>query len=75
MIARITFDGGVKEVEIIPLNVLNTQVRFQPRLLKGAAAAAAAKKIDILSSGLNSYLSVAEGRYLVFSRSDEIALK
>jgi len=75
MIARITFDGGVKEVEIIPLNVLNAQVRFQPRILKGTAAEEAAKKIDLLSSGLKSYLSVAEGRYLVFSRSDEIALK
>ena len=75
MIARITFDGGVKAVEIIPLNVLNTQVRFQPRLLKGAAAEAAAKKIDMISNELKSYLSVTEGRYLVFSRSDEIALK
>jgi len=75
MIARITFDGSVKEVEILPLNVLNSQVRFQPRLLKDAAAKAVAKKIDRLSSGLKSYLSVAEGRYLVLSRSDEIALQ
>ncbi len=75
MIARITFDGGVKEVEIIPLNVLNSQVSFQPRILKGAAAKAVAKKIDRLSSGLKSYLSVVGGRYLVFSLADEIALK
>jgi poly-gamma-glutamate synthesis protein (capsule biosynthesis protein) len=75
MIARITFDGGVREVEIIPLNVLNSQVKFQPQLLNGAAADKAAIKIDRLSIGLKSYLSVVNGRYLVLNRPDEIALK
>ena len=75
MIARITFDGGIKEVEVIPLNVRNAQVRFQPRLLKGAAAAEVVKKLDVLSSGLNNSLAPVNGRYLVFSRPSEIALK
>jgi len=74
MIARITFDGGIKEVEVIPLNVLNTQVRFQPRLLKGAAADLAVNRIDQLSSGLSSTVAEADGRYFVFSRPSEIAL-
>lgn len=75
MIARITFDGGIKEVEVIPLNVLNAQVRFQPRLLKGAAAAEAIKRINHLSSGLRNQIAEVNGRYLVFTRPDEIALK
>jgi len=75
MIARITFDAGIREVEIIPLSILNSQVRFQPRPINGAGAEAAARKIDLLSSGLKSYLSVVNGRYLVFNRADEIAQK
>lgn len=75
MIARITFDGGITEVEVIPLNVLNAQVRYQPRFLKGAAAAKAVKKLDVLSSGEKNYVSAVAGRYLVYSRPGEIALK
>lgn len=75
MIARITFAAGVREVEIIPLNVLNSQVKFQPQPLSGAAVDKAAIKIDRLSSGLKSYLSAVNGRYLVFNRAEEIALK
>lgn len=75
MIARIIYDDGVKEVEIIPLNVLNSQVRFQPAALKGAAADRTAKRVDHLSSGLKSYLSAVNGRYLVFRRPSGIALK
>jgi poly-gamma-glutamate capsule biosynthesis protein CapA/YwtB (metallophosphatase superfamily) len=75
MIARITFDGGIKAVEIIPLNVLNNQVRFQPKPIKGAAAQKIVQQIDRLSSGLKSHLSAVNGRYLVLNRADEIALK
>lgn len=75
MIARILFDGGIKEVEIIPLNILNSQVRFQPRPFRGGDAEEAVKKIDRLSSELNGYLAAVTGRYLLFTRPREIALK
>lgn len=75
MIARITFDAGIKAVEIIPLSVLNSQVKFQPQPLSGAAVDKAAIKIGRLSSELKSYLSTVNGRYLVFNRAEEIALK
>ena len=75
MIARVTFDGSVREVEIIPLNVLNTLVRFQPRPLDGTAADRLVTKIGRLSSGLNNEITAVNGRYLVFSRPGEIALK
>lgn len=35
VIARITLDNGVREVELVPLNVKNSEVRFQPRPLTG----------------------------------------
>jgi poly-gamma-glutamate capsule biosynthesis protein CapA/YwtB (metallophosphatase superfamily) len=76
MIARITFDNGIKAVEVIPLNVLNTHVHYQPKILKGAAASDVVKKIDHLSSGLNNQIAEeVNGRYLIFSRPGEIALK
>jgi poly-gamma-glutamate synthesis protein (capsule biosynthesis protein) len=75
MIARIVFDGDVKEVEVIPLNVRNTQVNFQPRPLKGAAAKEALKKVGKLSSGFNNQATEVKGRNPAFSRSHEIALK
>ena len=45
VIARITLDAGVKSVELLPLNVLNSEVRFQPKLLtrsQGTASMVAA---------------------------------
>ena len=35
VIARITLDDGVRGVELVPLNVNNCEVRFQPRPLTG----------------------------------------
>lgn len=75
MIARITFDGSIKEVEVIPLNVLNAQVHYQPGLLKGAAAVETVQKIADLSSGLNEQIAVVQGRYFVFRRPGDIALQ
>jgi len=74
MIARITFDGGIKEVEVIPLNVLNSQVRFQPMILTGEAAKELVSRIDHLSSGFENYITEVNGRYRLFSRPSEIAL-
>lgn len=70
MIARITFDGGIKEVEIIPLNVLNSEVRFQPKLLAGGRAEKAAKMVDSMSRPLGSRVADVDGRYLVLKRED-----
>jgi poly-gamma-glutamate capsule biosynthesis protein CapA/YwtB (metallophosphatase superfamily) len=65
IIARITLDGAVREVELLPLNVLNSQVRFQPQILKGARGRAVISRLNQLSRGWNTEI-VAEGeRYLV----------
>jgi poly-gamma-glutamate synthesis protein (capsule biosynthesis protein) len=65
ILARITLDGTVREAELIPLNVLNTQVRFQPGILKGTRGRAVISRLNELSRCWNTEI-VSEGeRYLV----------
>lgn len=54
MIARITLDDGVKEVEVIPLDVLNSRVRFQPKVLSGKRGSVAVAEIAQLSEPFGS---------------------
>lgn len=65
VIARLTLDNGIKEVEIIPLNVLNSEVFFQPRILTGPRSAAVARHLSRLSSEMGTVISTTGGRYLV----------
>jgi poly-gamma-glutamate synthesis protein (capsule biosynthesis protein) len=64
IIARITIDDGIKEVEIIPLNVINSEVCFQPKVLSGAAAARVSRRLDNLSSGMGTAIVSIDGRYV-----------
>ena len=68
MIARITFESGIKSVEIIPLNVLNSEVGFQPRPLSGIRAERVARTVDNLSKPMGSHIAEVDGRYLVMKR-------
>lgn len=70
IIARITFNQGISEVEIIPLNVRNSEVRFQPRRLGGINGEKAVGMVDALSSPMGSRVVVRQGRFLVQPRSD-----
>lgn len=70
MIARITFDSGIRAVEIIPLNVLNSEVGFQPRPIGGIRAEKAARTVDNLSKPMGSRIAEVDGRYLVLKRED-----
>lgn len=65
VIARITLADGVKEVELIPLNVLNREVRFQPQLLAGRRGKAVAEHVERLSRELGTRVVSDGGRYLV----------
>jgi poly-gamma-glutamate synthesis protein (capsule biosynthesis protein) len=64
-IARIVLDRGVKEVEWFPLNVLNREVRFQPRLLSGRARQKAAADFARISAPWGTTVVDAGGRYLL----------
>jgi poly-gamma-glutamate synthesis protein (capsule biosynthesis protein) len=74
IIARITLDGGIKEVEVIPLNVLNREVSFQPRPLQGKSAVKAISSLERLSQPLGSSITAINGRYLVYRKTSESAL-
>jgi len=73
IIARITLDNGIKEIEIIPLNVLNREVRFQPRILTGPRAAAVTDHLNRLSREMGTLISTSDGRYLLERDTLEIA--
>ncbi len=75
MIARITLDNGISAVEAIPLNVLYTDVRFQPRLLDAAGGAALARHLTRLSAAMGTVISSVNGSYRVERRRQEIARK
>ncbi len=49
-ILRVTFQGkGIKRAELIPINVFNHEVAFQPQVLKGEAAEAVLDEVRRLS--------------------------
>ena len=76
MIARITLDDGIKAVEIIPLDVLNSRVRFQPKILSGKRGEEAVAEIGRLSEPFgSSVFSVDELHFVttpLVSTSDRI---
>ena len=65
VMARVVLDGGVREVELIPLNVRNTEVRFQPNFLKGKRGREVISRINLLSRQWNTKIVFEGGRYLV----------
>ncbi len=70
VIARITLDNGVKKVELVPINVLNKEVHFQPRVLGGKRGEAVITYLNRLSADLGTVIVNEHGRYLV-ERSQE----
>ena len=60
-ILRVTFrDGETKRGEIIPINVDNREVQFQPRRLSGDTARAAIDEIQTLSEKWGTEITVEE---------------
>lgn len=60
-IARITLERGVKGVELIPVNVRNAEVRFQPRLFSGKAREKAVARMAELSRNVGGALKDVDG--------------
>lgn len=65
VMARIVLDGGVREVELIPLNVRNTEVRFQPTVLRGKRGLEVISRLNALSRQWNTAVISDGGRFLV----------
>ncbi len=64
-IARITLEDGIKEAEVIPLNVCNHEIRFQPKVLTGKRALDVMNRLDHLSEQFGTKICPAGRRYLV----------
>lgn len=65
VIARIFLDNGVKGVELIPLNVLNREVRFQPCPLQGIQGQRVIDHINRISRKWNTIVSASAGRFMI----------
>jgi len=75
MIARITLENGISAVEVIPLNVLYSEVRFQPRLLTGAGGDIVAERLSRLSIDMGTAISARDGSYRVERNTKEVAAR
>ena len=64
-IARVTLGKGVEEVELIPLNVDNRRVHYQPRPLSGREGKAVADHVTRLSSSWGTVVTDHGGRFIL----------
>lgn len=65
IIAVMTLDGSVREVELFPLNVLNREVRLQPALLDRKRARQVIDHLNRLSVGMGTTIINEGSRYLI----------
>ncbi len=65
IIARVFLENGVKGVELVPLNVLNRDVHYQPRVLSGREGREVIDHLIRLSGRWNTAIITVEGRHLV----------
>jgi poly-gamma-glutamate capsule biosynthesis protein CapA/YwtB (metallophosphatase superfamily) len=71
VIARITLTDGVTRVQLLPLNVLNSVVNFQPRPLDGRESAAVIDHLNRISRELGTVIVNDGERFLVRMARDE----
>ncbi|HEX2769800.1 MAG TPA: CapA family protein [Geobacteraceae bacterium] len=71
VIARITMENGVKGVELLPLNVLNRDVHYQPQLLSGKKGKEVIDHLAKISRKWKTTVTANGGHYLVEMGSAE----
>jgi poly-gamma-glutamate synthesis protein (capsule biosynthesis protein) len=76
IIARVILETGVKGVELIPLNVLNREVHFQPKVLSGKEGRDVIDHLTRISRKWNTIITATGGHYLVsMGKAEQTALK
>jgi poly-gamma-glutamate synthesis protein (capsule biosynthesis protein) len=76
VIARVILGNGVKGVELVPLNVLNREVHFQPRVLSGKEGQEVIDHLNHISRRWNTTITASGGRYLLeMGRGEVLAWK
>lgn len=76
VIARITLADGATRVQLLPINVLNSEVRFQPRPLNGQESAAVIDHLNRISRALGTVIVNDGERFLVrMARDEQVAVQ
>ena len=75
VIARIVLADGVRGVELVPVNVLNREVRFQPRPLSADEGAAVVGRLGRISGRYETTVTRRDGRYFVVLREQLARLR
>ncbi|MBT0664969.1 CapA family protein [Geobacter pelophilus] len=65
IIARITLDQGVSSVEVVPLNVLNREIKYQPVVLTGGQGKRLIARLNSLSKGMNAVFTESGGKFVL----------
>ncbi len=65
VIARISLERGIGRIELVPLNVLNSEVHFQPKVLAGKEGQEVIAHLGRLSGRWHTSIKTVGGRYLV----------
>lgn len=65
VIARVILETGVKGVELVPLNVLNREVHFQPRVLSGKEGKEVIDHLTQISRRWDTTITANGGHYMV----------
>jgi poly-gamma-glutamate synthesis protein (capsule biosynthesis protein) len=64
-IARVTLENGIKEAEVIPLNVSNYEIHFQPNILAWKRALDVIIRLNRLSQQFGTKINPVGRRFLV----------
>jgi poly-gamma-glutamate synthesis protein (capsule biosynthesis protein) len=76
IIARVILETGVKGVELMPLNVLNREVHFQPRVLSGKEGQDVIDHLTRISRKWNTTITASGGHYMVgMGKAERLARK
>lgn len=66
IIAGITWgQEGIEQVEIVPINVFNAEVMFNPRILSGEEAEEVIAELNLISQSFNTKIIFKEGKGIV----------
>ena len=75
VIALITLGHGVEELELVPLNVLNREVRLQPAVLDGKRGKRVIDYLNSLSAGMGTNIVSEGSRYVMRMGTGTIAAR
>ena len=75
VIALITLGRGVEELELVPLNVLNREVRLQPAVLDGKRGKRVIDYLNRLSAGMGTNIVSEGSRYVMRMGAGTVAAR